>query len=57
MNDYSLFFKRTGNLTSIVAVYVDDILISGNDSQEISALKSFLSTEFKVKDLGNLYFS
>ncbi|XP_019240489.1 PREDICTED: uncharacterized protein LOC109220472 [Nicotiana attenuata] len=56
LNDYSLFFKRQGNLTSIVAVYVDDILISGNDSVEIAGLKSFLHTEFKVKDLGNLHY-
>lgn len=39
-----------------MAVYADDILISGNDSAEITTLKSFLNCEFKVKDLGNLHY-
>nr|XP_009783444.1 PREDICTED: uncharacterized protein LOC104232050 [Nicotiana sylvestris] len=37
-------------------VYVDDILISGNDSVKIAGLKSFLHTEFKVKGLGYLHY-
>nr|XP_016501596.1 PREDICTED: uncharacterized protein LOC107819920 [Nicotiana tabacum] len=52
----SLYGLNQGNLTSIVAVYVDDILISGNDSVEIAGLKSFLHIEFKVKYLGCLHY-
>ncbi|KAE8731947.1 Beta-amyrin 11-oxidase [Hibiscus syriacus] len=37
-------------------VYVDDIIIIGNDSSGISSLKSFLHTKFHTKDLGILTY-
>ncbi|XP_015161374.1 uncharacterized protein, partial [Solanum tuberosum] len=36
LNDYSLFFKVSGQLITIIAVYLDDILLSGNDTSEIN---------------------
>ncbi|XP_019257873.1 PREDICTED: uncharacterized protein LOC109236110 [Nicotiana attenuata] len=56
LNDYSLFFKRKGTSISILAVYVDDIVLTGNDQGELNALKAFLDQEFKIKDLGNLHY-
>ncbi|RVW62010.1 Retrovirus-related Pol polyprotein from transposon RE1 [Vitis vinifera] len=37
-------------------VYVDDIILSGNDMGELQNLKKYLSEEFEVKDLGNLKY-
>ncbi|CAN1822216.1 Retrovirus-related Pol polyprotein from transposon TNT 1-94, partial [Linum perenne] len=53
--DHTLFVKRgvSGKLT-ILIVYVDDIIITGNDHDEIVQLKKRLATEFEIKDLGHL---
>ncbi|RVW82434.1 Retrovirus-related Pol polyprotein from transposon RE1 [Vitis vinifera] len=41
---------------AILIVYVDDIILSGNDMEELQKLKKYLSEEFEVKDLGNLKY-
>jgi hypothetical protein len=49
-----LFYHHSGNRITILAVYVDYIIITGNDTLEIAQLKENLSKEFEVKDLGQL---
>ncbi|RVW31986.1 Retrovirus-related Pol polyprotein from transposon RE1 [Vitis vinifera] len=55
--DHTLFVKKshTGKM-AILIVYVDDIILSGNDMEELQNLKKYLSKEFEVKDLGNLKY-
>ncbi|XP_074335810.1 retrovirus-related Pol polyprotein from transposon RE1 isoform X1 [Apium graveolens] len=55
--DNTLFVKHTANrgLTAII-VYVDDIVITGNNMEEISCLKKLLATKFEIKDLGPLKY-
>ncbi|XP_019253993.1 PREDICTED: uncharacterized protein LOC109232702 [Nicotiana attenuata] len=38
------------------SVYVDVILLTGNNIQKLTDLKQFLDQEFKIKDLGNLSY-
>nr|XP_016454103.1 PREDICTED: uncharacterized mitochondrial protein AtMg00810-like [Nicotiana tabacum] len=45
-----------GNTSVYVAVYVDNVLLTGTDQQEIAQLKSFLHEQFKIKDLGHLHY-
>ena len=52
LNDHSLFLKHIGNSITIVAIYVDGIIVTGDNLEEISTLKSFLDDQFKIKDLG-----
>lgn len=51
--DHTLFIKHQGKKITTLIVYVDDIVITGNDDVEISSLKKKLSNEFKIKDLGS----
>ncbi|KAF5468194.1 hypothetical protein F2P56_012368 [Juglans regia] len=54
--DYSLFTKRSGSSFLALLVYVDDIVVASNDPHGISALKAFLESKFKIKDLGTLKY-
>lgn len=53
-SDYSLFTNHTSNKRTVILVYVDDLLIAGNDPSMIT--KAFLSSKFHMKDLGPLRY-
>ncbi|XP_019051427.1 PREDICTED: uncharacterized protein LOC109113940 [Nelumbo nucifera] len=48
-------FRRKQGVT-ILFLYVDDILITGDDIERISRLQQLLSKSFKMKDLGPLTY-
>jgi len=50
-NDYSLFLNKSSTDIVIIAVYVDDILITGSNKQEIDHVKQHLDMCFGIKDL------
>ncbi|KAL8094558.1 hypothetical protein AgCh_036185 [Apium graveolens] len=55
-NDYNLFIhKDTLDITN-VAVYVDDITVTGSNLTRIDALKCYLDMKFSIKDLGLLNY-
>ena len=54
--DHTLFYKRNMSKLAILIVYVDDIIITGDDTKEIEYLKMRLAKEFEVKDLGQLRY-
>ncbi|RVX07381.1 Retrovirus-related Pol polyprotein from transposon RE2 [Vitis vinifera] len=54
--DYSLFTYTKGNVQINVLVYIDDLIISGNDSAALKTFKAYLSDCFKMKDLGILKY-
>ena len=55
--DHIFFIKHNsfGKLIALI-VYVDDIIVTGNDEEEIQRLKTYLSNEFEIKDLGSLKY-
>lgn len=53
-SDSSLFVKKQGTLHMIVLLYVDDMIITGNNEQEVAKLRAELSIRFEMKDLGEL---
>ncbi|XP_021736562.1 uncharacterized protein LOC110703119 [Chenopodium quinoa] len=54
--DYSMFIRSVGDSFTVVIAYIDDLLVSGNDSGEISSLKTKLHSTFTIKDLGALTY-
>lgn len=51
-SDYSLFSYVKGNKSVRVLIYVDDLILTGNDPTMMSKFKVYLSKCFKMKDLG-----
>lgn len=49
--DHCLFIKNNSKAYTTLLVYVDDLLITGNDEGEIKSIKEYLHKAFTVKDL------
>lgn len=54
MNDYSLFVRQSTSSIVMLVVYVYDIILTGDDLDEISSLKLFLDQQFNIKHVGVL---
>ncbi|GJS67326.1 ribonuclease H-like domain-containing protein [Tanacetum coccineum] len=54
--DYSLFTKKSDKVFIALLVYVDDIMITGNNLAEIEKFKIFFKSKFQIKDLGKLKY-
>jgi len=54
--DFALFIRRTDRCIILLLLYIDDMIITGDDSIDILELKQFLSQHFEMKDLGTLSY-
>lgn len=54
--DHTLFVKHAIDGLTILIIYVDDIVLTGNHWEEMDHLKQLLSKEFEIKNLGHLNY-
>jgi len=55
-SDYSLFTLIDKDVQLVVLVYIDDLIIFGNNYTSIQCFKDYLSKCFHMKDLGLLKY-
>lgn len=55
-SDHTLFIKIKYNKVNIFLIYINDMIITGDDEEEIIKLKKILIDEFDLKDLGKLKY-
>jgi hypothetical protein len=54
--DYSMLTHKCGQSFTVILLYIDDMILIGNDDAAIRDLKHFLGNYFKIKDLGALKY-
>ncbi|PRQ35290.1 putative RNA-directed DNA polymerase [Rosa chinensis] len=55
-SDHTLFIKRKNGKITALIVYVDDMIVTGDDPKEMNELQKYMSKEFEMKDLGQLKY-
>lgn len=55
-SDTSLFIYNKLNTSIFVLIYVDDIIVTSSSNEAIAGLLKDLSTDFALKDLGDLHY-
>lgn len=50
--DHCVYVKQSKKSFIILSLYVDSILLAGNDKEIIVATKEWLSSNFDMKDMG-----
>ena len=56
LDDATLFVKKVGKIVVYLVVYVDDLLITGNNESYLVSIMKKLKKGFKMKILGHLHY-
>ena len=54
--DHCVYVKRSKESFIILSLYVDDILLVGNNKEFIKTIKEWLFSTFEMKDMGEASF-
>ena len=54
--DHTLFIKHRAGKVTLLIIYVDDMIVTGDDTAKIEELQKCLASEFEIKDLGSLKY-
>jgi len=50
--DHCVYVKKTTKAIMFLTLYIDDILLAGNNMEMIQTTKQWLSSVFEMKDMG-----
>ena len=56
LDEPCVYKKTNGSVVVFLVLYVDDILLIGNDVSELQSVKIWLSKNFSMKDLGEVTY-
>ena len=56
LDDATLFVKKVGKTVVYLVVYVDDLLMVGNNESYIASIKKELGKSFEMTDLGYVHY-
>eukprot|EP00253_Pinus_taeda_P027478 PITA_27478 len=56
LDDATLFVKKVGKIVLYLLVYVDDLLMTGNNESYIASIKKELGKSFEMTDLGYVHY-
>ena len=56
LDDATLFFKKVQKIIVQLVVYVDDILMTGNNESYIASIKKELKKGFEMNDFGYVHY-
>jgi hypothetical protein len=54
-SEHAIYVWRNGNVQLVVGVYVDDLIITGSDRDNIRSFKEEMAVAFKMNDLDLLH--
>ena len=54
--DHSLYVRKNEHGIVIICIYVDDLIVGGDNEAEIAHVKTLMKQEFDMKDLGELRY-
>jgi hypothetical protein len=54
--DHSFYVHRSDESIVVITIYVDNLIVGGDNEKEVEHVKSLLKQKFDMKDLGELKF-
>jgi hypothetical protein len=54
--DHSLYVRKSDEGIVVITIYVDDLIVGGDNEKEVEHVKCLLKQKFDMKDLGELKF-
>jgi hypothetical protein len=55
-SEHAIYVQRNGNVQLVIGVYIDDLIITGSDRDNIRSFKEEMAAAFKMSDISLLHY-